>query len=288
MPEIGVLWLRARESIGVLNLVIAVLFLSGTPAGAENLREEFAAHDPASQVRVDQSAWQAFLDRYLVREMDGINRVRYRAVTSEDRAALRSHLEAMSRVNPDDLNRDEQFAYWANLYNALTVDLILAHYPVRSIRDIERFNLFSLWPWDDVLITVKGRGLTLNAIEDEILRTIWNDERVHYVVNCASVGCPHLGSRALSSDALDEQLDAAARAFVNHSRGVSIRDDRLVLSKLYKWNRKDFGGSDADVILHLGKYATDDLAEKLAKFDRIGRYQYDWSLNETAATPRAQ
>ena len=97
---------------------------------------------------------------------------------------------------------DEQRAFWINLYHALTVRVILSHYPVSGIREIDISpGLFARGPWDRKLIPVEGVELTLNDIEHRILRPIWRDPRVHYALNCASLGCPDLRRRPIPAPA---------------------------------------------------------------------------------------
>lgn len=122
---------------------------------------------------------------------------RYAEVTKEDKTLLNDYLDQLSKLDPREFNRQEQYAYWVNLYNALTVKLILDNYPVASITKLG--GLFSFGPWDEKVFTVAGQTLTLNDIEHRILRPIWKDPRTHYAVNCASLGCPNLQSQAFTA-----------------------------------------------------------------------------------------
>ena len=128
------------------------------------------------------------------------------------------------------LNQSEQFAYWVNLYNAKTVDLVVAHYPVRSIRDIGISGLLATGPWGKKVVRVEGVDLSLDDVEHKILRPLWRDPRIHYAVNCASAGrCPNLARSAYTGASLEAMLKVAARDYVNSPRGASIqnrRDDR--------------------------------------------------------------
>ena len=122
----------------------------------------------------------------------------------------------MAAVRVSGLGRDEQCAYWINLYNALTLEVVLDHYPVDSIRDIDISpGLFSQGPWGKKLITVEGEQVSLNDIEHRILRPIWRDPRIHYAINCASLGCPNLQPRPFTGRTLDHALDLAAMRFVD-------------------------------------------------------------------------
>ena len=119
----------------------------------------------------------------------------YAAVTQADRTALKTYLKDLQAVRVTTLPRRAQMPFWINLYNALTVEVILDNYPVKSIRDIKS-GLFSSGPWSTELVRVEGHDLSLDDIEHEILRPIWKDKRIHYAVNCASIGCPNLAAKA--------------------------------------------------------------------------------------------
>ena len=177
---------------------------------------------------------------------------------------------------PSKLPRNEAFAYWANLYNAITLQVILDRFPVHSIRDIKSDGLFDpkayIGPWRTKRVTVEGKQLSLDDIEHEIMRPTFKDPRVHYSVNCASFGCPNLPAKAWNAATLDADLDAAARDFINHPRGVAVlAGGKLKVSSIYKWFRDDFGADDAAVIAHLKKYAKPELAPARHGDHRRGR-----------------
>ena len=127
-------------------------------------------------------------------------------MSEEDLEILDDYLQMLESVQVTDLNPDEQFAYWINLYNALTIWVILEHYPVESIQDIS-YGLLTRGPWKENLATVEGVDLSLDDIEHEILRPVFQDNRIHYAVNCASIGCPNLQSTAFTSNNLEDLLE---------------------------------------------------------------------------------
>lgn len=259
-------------------LLAAARPASAAPAAV--LWPRWERHDPASTVRLDHATWAGFLARYLRPRPDGVALLAYGAVDRADRAALAGYLEGLARTPVSSLARPEQMAFWINLYNALTVRTVLDHFPVRSIRDIDISpGLFADGPWGARLIAVEGEPLCLDDVEHRVLRPIWRDPRVHYAVNCASIGCPNLAPEPFQADRLDAQLDAAAHAFVNHPRGVSLDGGRLRVSSIYHWFKADFGGDDRAVIRHLSAYAAPKLAMRLQKVERIADHAYDWSLN---------
>lgn len=245
-----------------------------------DLWPHWQAHDPDSRRRVDHSTWAAFLNRYLIAGSDGINRIDYHAAMNA-RGGLHGYMRELEAVPVSSLNRDEQFAYWVNLYNALTVATVLDHYPVDTIRDIDiSSGLFSNGPWEATLVEVETMPLTLDDIEHRILRPVWRDARVHYAVNCAALGCPNLYREPFEAERLDSQLDQAARRFVNHPRGARLEEGELHVSSIYAWFQSDFGGSDRGVIAHLRRYAEPELTAQLAGIEEIEDHDYDWALND--------
>lgn len=262
-------------------------------AGFGGLEQSFApkaklwakwqAHDPASVATVDHAAWTAWLQRYVSTDGAGVNRVAYGKVTAEDRAVLDAYVGALAAAPVGALNRAEQMALWINLYNALTVRVVLDHYPVASIRDIDISpGLFADGPWGKKLATVEGEPVSLNDIEHRILRPVSGDNRVHYAVNCAAVGCPNLARAAYTAADLDAMLEAAARAYVNDPRGVRVAGGRVTVSKLFSWYAADFGGGEAAVMEYLAGLAAPPLKAALAARRGPVETAYDWALNDAA------
>ena len=231
--------------------------------------------------------FDGLLSAYLSVGQDGVNRVDYGRwkTSAKDIRHLDTYIGELSRRMPSRMQPAEAFAYWANLYNAITVKVVLTNYPVASIRDIKSDNFFDpkayLGPWRTKRVNVEGRAYSLDDIEHGVLRSQFKDPRVHYAVNCASIGCPNLRLKAWRADTLDVELDNAARAYVNHPRGVTVlAGNALRVSSIYKWFAVDFGGDDERLIAHLRKYAGPELATALAKRVRVAEELYDWSLND--------
>lgn len=267
-----------RTVLALASLLTLPLTTQSATAKDREISQAFAASDIHAHSVVDQTIWANILRRYVKVEPDGINRFAYTKMSNKDKAALKTYLVALQRVSPETLNPNEQHAYWINFYNALTVQVIVDHMPVKSIRDISS-GLFTIGPWDLKLVTVEGHKLSLNNIEHDILRANWHEPRVHYTVNCASLGCPNLRTTPFTGANLDTELTQAAHAFINHPRGVTVHDGKLTVSKIYQWYAKDFGGTDQKIIAHLRKYAAPALAQKLSRISHIDAYQYDWNLN---------
>ncbi len=233
---------------GSRALLLLALLLGGitgcgdaTVEPRADLRAAFTAADPTSEVEVDHTPWQRLLDAYLVADHpSGIWRIRYAAFDSVDRDVLTSYLTRLQAVDTRTLHPREQMAFWINLYNARTVALIVERPDIESITTLAASPL-SYGPWDQQLMNVNEQTLSLDDVEHGILRPLFKDPRIHFGVNCASLGCPNLLPVAFTRDNLDAQLTAGARAYVNHPRGARFEDGTLVLSSIFDWYADDFG-----------------------------------------------
>lgn len=220
---------------------------------------------------ISHQPWQDILDNYLIKQ--GENTLfRYSSVTRDDKLKLKDYLYTLTQYDPRTFNKAEQYAYWVNLYNALTVDLILDNYPIKSITKLGGF--FSFGPWGDKIATVAGEALTLNDIEHRILRPIWQDPRTHYAVNCASFGCPNLQLQAFTAENSNAVLEQSATEFINSKKGVLVQQSHVQLSSIYDWFSEDFG-SQADLFNHLKQYKP-----ALAFDNKKINFDYNWDLNQ--------
>jgi hypothetical protein len=263
----------------------ALLFAAAAPAAsAAGLEATFGRHVAGSAARIDHAPWDGLLKAYVKPSADGINRVAYARFKAAGHAPLKAYLAALQAADPTTLDRNEQFAYWANLYNAKTIDIVLDKYPVKSIKDISLggglLAAVTGGPWKAKVVKVKGEELSLDDIEHGILRAIFKDPRVHYSVNCASIGCPNLPGEAFTGARLEAQLDAGARAYVNHPRGLTAAGGRVKASSIYNWFQADFGGSAQGVLDHARKYAEPALKRQLDGITAIAEFDYDWRLND--------
>ena len=243
--------------------------------------DEWVAADTTSKVTIDHSLWQQTLNLYLITETeDGINRFDYAAVTTADRSRLQSYIDALAALDPRDYNRQQQRPYWINLYNALTVSVVLDNYPVKSIRRIHG-GVLGTGPWNRKIIKLAGIDLSLNDIEHRILRPLWRDPRIHFAVNCASLGCPNLAAEAYTAANTEALLLQGSRDYINHPRGASFNAKGvLTLSSIFNWYDTDFGVSQQKRLLYLAGFAEPELAAQLLGYDGKIKYTYDWALNQ--------
>lgn len=227
------------------------------------------------------AAYAALLRTRISRGEGGLNLFDYAGANANgELKTITAYTDYLAGQNPDAMNEADQIAYWANLYNALTVKVVLENYPVSSIRKIKS-GAFKPGPWDLDAVTVNGKTLSLNDIEHGTLRKKYpNPSMVHYMVNCASIGCPNLGNKVWVGATLDADREQAARDFINSPRGVAIDGKDLEVSSIYNWFKEDFGGSKSATLDHLRKFAGPDLRAALDAGAKIDGYDYNWDLNE--------
>ena len=277
---------RAQIHMGFRGMLLAAVGLAAvaqTPGFGQDAASIWDQSDPDNTASIDHGDWQAVLDAYLITDdPSGVNMFDYGALKASeaDRQRLAGYLTDLQGMDPREFARDEQMAYWINLYNAITVRVVVDAYPVESIMLIYEGEGPAAGPWKAVNAHVAGNPLTLDNIEHDILRPIWQDNRIHYAVNCASIGCPNLAPEAYTAANLDRLMDQGAREFVNHVRGVELLDEAFgVTSSIYFWYMEDFGDSEEGVLEHFRKYAEGELADQLAAFDGSLDHEYDWRLN---------
>lgn len=214
--------------------------------------------------------------------------VKYAALQKNDQD-LKNYLDSLASVSKtqyDSFTKDQQLAFWINAYNAFTVKAILDHYPIQrkatylkglaypesSIRQIPGV-------WDKLTWNAAGQKIVLQDIENKILRQELKEPRIHFAINCASLGCPALRSEAYRAGSIEKQLDQAASEFINNPQKnrFDVAAGTLYLSQIFKWFGEDFG----DLPAYLSHHAVQDKPVFLpGKKWKIQWLPYDWSLNE--------
>jgi len=197
----------------------------------------------------------------------------------EDPDKLGAYLVDLSKVSQSDFkgwSEAQQMAFLINLYNASTLKLIVDNYPVKSIKDIDN-------PWKQKRVKIFGGAVSLDHIEHEMLRKDYNDPRIHFGVNCASVGCPALRAEAFRADALDKQLDEQARNFLRDEskNRVDIGNNTLYLSEIFDWFAGDFVKKSGSVEKFVAPYFEASETKAIGSADFSIKYtDYDWTLNK--------
>lgn len=209
--------------------------------------------------------------------------VDYRGLQS-DPGELHSYLDQLASVSEDRFRkwtRAEQQAFLINLYNAATLRLIIDHYPVRSIKDI---GGFLKGPWDQPVVRLFGRAVTLNHIEHGILRKEYGEPRVHFALVCAAKGCPPLRGVPYLAEKLEDQLEDQGRIFLKNRRKnyVDPKSRTVFLSPIFDWFEDDFTEKSGAVLAFVQPYfPKDDGRELLTRPHKIKYTYYDWTLNDS-------
>ena len=186
----------------------------------------------------------------------------------QDEKSLNRYLNELSKSKPDNSsNRNGTLAYWINAYNAFTLKLILDNYPLKSITDLNSGK-----PWDVQWIALGNKKYSLNNIENDIIRSVYKDARIHFALNCAAISCPPLLNKAFTSNNIEELLDTQTRNFIN-SQANDLSSTKIKLSKVFEWYKKDFG----DVTIFINKYSK----TKINSNALISYKEYNWNLNRS-------
>jgi hypothetical protein len=250
--------IKQMFATAILTLVVTVA-LVGTA---------FSASTDSS---VSHGLFSELLHQYVA---DG--KVNYAGFKSEE-AKLDRYLDRLQKVDPNALSRNEQFAFYINVYNAWTIKLILTKYP--GIDSIKELGVFNTGPWKKQVVRLNGETVSLDHIEHDILRPRFKDPRVHFAINCAALSCPPLRSEPFVAEKLDQQLDDATRAFINNPASYRLEGRNLHVSRIFKWFSEDFNDDPLSFYL---KYANPELKNKLENSPgkiNIEYLEYDWSLN---------
>ncbi len=227
--------------------------------------------------------WTTFLKQNVITKGQTVS-VKYNAAKN-DPAILNSYvvsIESVKKKDFDDFSENDRLAFLINAYNALTVKLIVDHYPVKSIKDI---GSVLKSPWKQKFFTFLGEVHSLDDIEHEMIRKSFPEPRIHFALVCASKGCPALRNEAYEGNTLNAQLDSAAKTFLlDPSKNRYLIDtNRLEISSIFKWYGDDFAKKFGSVEEYLATRITTDLKSQQTirnKKALITYLDYDWSLNE--------
>ena len=221
---------------------------------------------------INHAEWHRLLQKY-VNEKGDVNYLGFQ----KGRVSLQEYLNKLSKNPPNDKNwsKEEAITYWINAYNAFTIELILEHYPVKSIRDIGgNFPLINS-SWDIKFFKINNIPFDLNIIEHEILRKEYNEPRIHFAIVCASISCPRLLNEAYTAQKLEEQLERQSHYFINNPVKNQITENTAKLSSILDWYKSDFP-QDKSMIDYVNQYSDIQINQNAI----VSYLEYDWHLNE--------
>lgn len=252
-----------KINLSVLSL-LAILLLLGSCKSKEVIRKKDA---PV----VSHEIWDGLLKQH-VNEKGWVN---YEGFVT-DSIEFKSYLTLLSE-NPPAKNwtENDRLAYWINAYNAFTVEIVRRNYPEESIRDIGKGIPFVNTVWDIKFIKIGSKTLDLNNMEHNILRKEFEEPRIHFAINCASYSCPPLRAEAFTGAKVDQQLDEQARVFINDGFRNVITEDKLELSKIFKWFGGDFT-KEKSLLEFIRPYSEVEFKETA----EVVHLEYKWNLNK--------
>jgi hypothetical protein len=218
--------------------------------------------------------WTSLLEKHV--RADGM--VDYAGFVA-DRGVLGKYLDKLSEGMPDPENwsENERLAFWINAYNAFTVKLIIDNYPVESIKDLNPAIAIPMVStvWQKKFFSIGGKDMSLDEIEHDILRKEFDEPRIHFAINCASVSCPPLRNEAYVAGRLDEQLEDQAVQFINDPSRNQLDPEEPGLSRIFSWFGGDFR-KNGSLVEFINRYARIPLKEDAD----ISYLPYDWDLND--------
>jgi len=244
------------------NLISSAGFSSkGLPT--KEVSQELNSTTEISDINVDHSKWDALLKKHVSKE--GL--VDYKGFM-KDREQLNAYLSQLSKLKPNsDWSVQEQLAYYINIYNAYTVDLILKNYPTKSIKDLDG-------AWTKEIVAIGDVKISLGGIENSILRKM-NEPRIHFAINCASISCPNLLNEAFTAAKINEQLDKVTKSFINSNKN-EISKNSVKLSSIFDWYKKDFTEDGKTLLDYINEYSE----VKIDAGTTVNFKDYNWNLNE--------
>lgn len=273
---------RSRGGIGALGARLAALALVAVVLGAA----------PAEAQAFDHAPFDALLRRHVANGL-----VDYDAFKRSPE--FTQYLATLDRVDPARLSEQERLAYWINVYNAFTIQLITSKNERRSIRNVNKsLGILKLkGPWSDPIVRAGGRRLTLDDVEHKIIRKQFKEPRIHFALVCAALGCPPLRSEAYVGAKLDRQLADQARVFLLESpdkNRVDVASKTVSWSMIFNYYDEDFGGSPASIGRYIARFYPPGPERELLESGNFTakETEYDWRLNSkrsgaAATTARA-
>lgn len=226
----------------ILSTILLMLVFVGSIFSQTKYEQELAKH-VSNEGLVDYKAWKA------------------------EHAGLEKFLEHVRTEDPNKLSIEEQKAYYINVYNATAIKLILDNYPIKSINDINQ-------PFDSKIVDIAGKEkMSLNELENNLIRKRYNDPRIHFAVNCAAISCPKLSNKMYKAPELDKQLEASTQYFLTQSGKNVLKDKNWQVSKIFDWYSVDFD-SKGGALAFIAKYIDTEKPKKL------NFLEYNWALNK--------
>ncbi len=254
---------KAHHIISVLFLII----VSASCTSGSTKQKSKLPNLETSATTIDHSLFNNLLQTYV----SNTGSVNYAGFV-KDKNKLNSYIVSLTKVDVDNLSKNEKLAFWINAYNALTLNQIIENYPISSILKIADGKV-----WDQTLsYQFNGKTVTLNQIEKKILLgTDLFDARIHFAVNCAAMSCPNISNKAFTAANVQAMLTQNTKAALANQSQNKIEKDKVSISMLFNWYKADFEKAEGSVLNFINKYSS----TKVNNSTKIDYLEYNWKLN---------
>lgn len=273
------------KSMQLFTILMIFLLVTSFSRAAENDKTPIPLEKEKAEAKSpfdhSHAGWTKVLKNFVIVEGPK-SEVNYKALKLSPEL-LNNYLHDLANVSKEDFgtwSEKEKLSFWINAYNAYTIKLVIDNYPVSSIKDIGGF--FSS-PWKKEFFTLLGEDMHLDRIEHDIVRKKFDEPRIHFALNCASIGCPALRSEAYMAGHLDKQLDEQTKTFLNDESRNRIDHEKrkLILSEIFDWFDDDFEKNGSTVKKFVVPYMVTDEAERAKVMEySVKHIDYNWKLNE--------
>jgi len=196
--------------------------------------------------------------------------VKYKAIHA-NQESLNNLVEQVASTTVEKFDNNSQKAFYLNAYNILVIKSVVAKYPINSPMDVDGF-------FDKQTHTVAGKKITLNDIENTIIRPQFKDSRIHFALVCAAKGCPKIADFAFSPEKVEQQLQQLTVNAMNNTQftRVETQNKKVLISEIFNWYKDDFLAEAPNLLSYVNKYRS----VKIDNNFNVGHYTYNWKLNE--------
>ncbi len=255
----------------LMSVVLGFLLMSSA-VQAQNAMN-FFSRNGFEKEKIDYSAYEEFLGKYIKSAKGGMSRFDYKNIPSTGHDLIKKQMSVMENVRVTNYDRDTQLGYWLNLYNIIVLDAVLENYPISSIRDVSDI-------WKAKRVKIQSQELSLDDIEHNIIRPLYKDWRIHAALNVATVSSGRIPAKAYGYN-IEKELDDIAKEWLQRPDVFRISDNTVSLSTVFKWYKEDFGNSTEELFMKISGHLNESASTKLLQLKKPKiRYNYVWDLND--------
>ncbi len=272
---------RARAARWLVSMTLFLFISSAYAAPKAELIKFWDDEEPASAIQVNHDAWQEILTLYVDdQHASGINRFDYEAVTAGDALKIKTYLDYLQKMEPRQLNSLEAQAFWINLYNAIMVDKIVDAYQSGSSRAVNRLLRGGVRStrWNRNVAEVVMQKISLDDIEHGILRPMWKDPRIHFVLVTGALSGANVLKTAFNGENNEVLLEQAKNDFFSHPKSVRVENGRIVLNSVFNWYAEDFASNKSALLQYIQENAPEATRQAMTGLSRTS-FDYNWDLN---------